>query len=185
MLSENIRRSLLWKELKELTNNRPTIIRENSNSNVIQHEISRVLNIIVDNQFEIQAPEDENEDEDENKTELDVQSSDEWSIIERLSDCESEDENRVLESISKERISSEMIKNECCICLDDLKEFVTLRCNHKFHDKCIRELFVDYSNNKCPLCREKFVYPVFSASKGKFKVFIRSVKKSLVELWNR
>lgn len=47
--------------------------------------------------------------------------------------------------------------DNCCICLDLLSRealglIETLKCNHKFHDKCIQEWKMH--GNGCPLCRK-------------------------------
>jgi hypothetical protein len=42
----------------------------------------------------------------------------------------------------------------CCICLiEDNKNYITLKCSHKLHKFCLKEL-LEYSN-KCPMCRQR------------------------------
>jgi len=44
----------------------------------------------------------------------------------------------------------------CCICMDDIQDnemICELRCNHQFHELCIKTYLSKY-NYKCPLCRE-------------------------------
>ena len=47
-------------------------------------------------------------------------------------------------------------ENECAICLEpmqhNIQPLLILRCNHKYHDKCIREWFKAKKSNKCPIC---------------------------------
>lgn len=45
---------------------------------------------------------------------------------------------------------------ECSICLQECKTFIRLKCNHKFHEKCIK----DWSQQayRCPLCRKFMGY---------------------------
>lgn len=52
-----------------------------------------------------------------------------------------------------------MPKNNCAICTEKLKSFITTtRCDHKFHNKCIRKWYSIQSNGgrnvTCPMCRE-------------------------------
>ena len=46
--------------------------------------------------------------------------------------------------------------NDCCICLDKFNEndeLIVLKCNHRFHTKCIINWFE--KELTCPLCRKK------------------------------
>jgi len=52
-----------------------------------------------------------------------------------------------------------MPKNNCAICAQKMKSFITTtRCDHKFHNKCIRKWYGIQSNGgrnvTCPMCRE-------------------------------
>jgi hypothetical protein len=50
-------------------------------------------------------------------------------------------------------------KEECCICLEDMKnDITTMKCGHRIHKQCFND-FKNYTfeNNKhllCPLCRK-------------------------------
>ena len=46
---------------------------------------------------------------------------------------------------------------ECPICLNPLRNSVTLACGHAYHLKCIDAWFLRQKN--CPYCRRKFVLP--------------------------
>lgn len=64
------------------------------------------------------------------------------------------------------------MNDDCAICIDEMKEFTILKCKHKFHKKCIKQLiansndlyfvnglekFVIYT---CPLCRQVYSEPI-------------------------
>ncbi len=42
-------------------------------------------------------------------------------------------------------------ENNCSICLEELNEYISLKCNHKFHSECVNKLL----EKNCPLCRIK------------------------------
>ncbi len=50
-------------------------------------------------------------------------------------------------------------EDPCSICLEELKDGITLGCGHKFHQSCVEEL-QKFTNNVCPLCRYIFVRTV-------------------------
>lgn len=54
------------------------------------------------------------------------------------------------------------LDEECSICLQKIceKDVKTLRCNHKLHKKCYRNLLNSDCANKCPLCRCNFMQNV-------------------------
>lgn len=74
----------------------------------------------------------------------------------------------------------------CIICLDKLadKNFITIKCDHKFHKNCLRKWVITQKNIKlgrpdddlavkgsCPLCRKKFSHVFLSdAYYDSFKV---------------
>ena len=52
-----------------------------------------------------------------------------------------------------------MPKNDCAICTNKLKKFVTTtRCKHKYHEKCIRKWsgtqYLSGKSVSCPMCRQ-------------------------------
>jgi hypothetical protein len=68
-------------------------------------------------------------------------------------------ENKPIRTISDERISSILEEttaptDDCCsICYDDneKKQYIKLKCGHKYHVNCIKE-WLKRDNNKCPMC---------------------------------
>jgi hypothetical protein len=44
-----------------------------------------------------------------------------------------------------------MMSNECCICLEEIKDNHKLLCTHSYHKICIDKWFE--SNQSCPICR--------------------------------
>ena len=62
----------------------------------------------------------------------------------------------------------------CPICIEPMDHGMILSCKHKFHHACIRELFFIHLNDKCPLCRKIYIYPVSKnhRSKKRLKTFI-------------
>ena len=68
-------------------------------------------------------------------------------------------ESNVIHFINFDKITIESPSIETCsICLDDMDaDVIKLKCNHNFHDKCIKKwILTDYqlNNNKCPLCKD-------------------------------
>lgn len=73
----------------------------------------------------------------------------------------------------------------CAICLDNMNndtEIYTIEnCNHKFHTKCVLEMFIEGFTDSCPMCRS-----IISTSNNrnrnfedfKFKLLLRHSKKS-------
>ena len=45
---------------------------------------------------------------------------------------------------------------ECPICLEKCESYIKLKCDHKFHFKCIKDW--SQSSTKCPLCRKFMGY---------------------------
>ena len=67
-------------------------------------------------------------------------------------------DNRAIDIVLK--ISNvEKIKEsntECCICLEKgSNKFLKLKCDHLFHEKCIKNWIEDH--NTCPICREDII----------------------------
>lgn len=64
-----------------------------------------------------------------------------------------------LGSYTKIKRESSYTREECSICLCKYKENEGLRtlnnCKHYFHKKCIDKWFKNYSNECCPICRDK------------------------------
>ena len=70
-----------------------------------------------------------------------------------------ERESNVIHFLNFDKITIETPSLETCsICLDDMDaDVIKLKCNHNFHDKCIKKwILTDYqlNNNKCPLCKD-------------------------------
>lgn len=70
-----------------------------------------------------------------------------YKLTKICSDCMESD-------FSKYLINCDKVENiECSICCDNTNtEYISLKCEHKFHKKCILEWLNNGSN--CPLCRE-------------------------------
>ena len=60
--------------------------------------------------------------------------------------------------------------DSCAICLDNMSnqnEIYTIEnCNHKFHTKCILEMFIEGFTDICPLCRS-----IISTTNSRYKDF--------------
>ena len=55
-------------------------------------------------------------------------------------------------------MTSEEINNPCSICLDEMiisdpSTYSIESCNHKFHTKCILEMYIKGFTDNCPICR--------------------------------
>ncbi|XP_067929445.1 uncharacterized protein [Watersipora subatra] len=59
---------------------------------------------------------------------------------------------RASSSVTKSMLS----RNECPICLDELKDYETLPCTHRFCKGCIKQLIETTKTNQCPTCRKPF-----------------------------
>ena len=66
--------------------------------------------------------------------------------------------DRRTKSLSNKYLKSELLENDCAICLERLmtKNDTTfsLTCGHKFHNNCIDNWFTEQCNTICPLCRQ-------------------------------
>lgn len=51
-----------------------------------------------------------------------------------------------------------MTSEICSICMNGLGQYAELKCGHKYHHNCIKELFCMYKDDRCPMCREKYTY---------------------------
>jgi hypothetical protein len=61
-----------------------------------------------------------------------------------------------LDIINKIKKSNEILKDDCCICLNkDNTEIMILNCNHNFHSECLRKWLA--RNKKCPICRKEVI----------------------------
>lgn len=61
--------------------------------------------------------------------------------------------NKELNQNLKEQLNSGIIK-ECSICLSNIdlnNKFITLSCNHSYHDECLNKWFE--KSKTCPICR--------------------------------
>lgn len=56
---------------------------------------------------------------------------------------------------------------ECSICCEEINkcELYTIGCGHSYHSKCIRDYFLVYMNDKCPICRGDFVINLYTFPK--------------------
>ena len=127
------RRSRLWLELKLLTNNKPRIKWHNSSASKIALEIDYVKHT-----YNLSIP------ELSELSELDKQYLIEANI------------NQTNNHKKKYELPEE---NECSICLESMTtNIIKLKCNHYFHNKCIKLLYNTYHRNNCPLCRETYTY---------------------------
>lgn len=62
-------------------------------------------------------------------------------------------------SFIKNIFKGKELDEECSICLQKIhkKELHTLRCNHKLHEKCYKNLLKSDCVNRCPLCRRDII----------------------------
>jgi hypothetical protein len=51
--------------------------------------------------------------------------------------------------IYKDILNINYENGECCVCLDNVDNIVSISCNHKVCSKCITKI----ENNNCPYCR--------------------------------
>ena len=80
----------------------------------------------------------------------------------------------------KKELKNEKINNEeCCICKDEIKEGIKLKCFHIFHKTCIIEWF--NINQTCPLCRTDFIDKVIKLKKIKEIFDIKSFQNYIFE----
>ncbi len=77
----------------------------------------------------------------------------------------------------KEDDKKDMLIDDCSICTEKLYDFMTLDCSHKFHARCIRELFFIYMQDRCPICRSNYVYkfPINRSARKKHKKHIKKM----------
>ncbi len=45
---------------------------------------------------------------------------------------------------------------ECPICFEECESYIKLSCNHKFHEKCIKDWVK--KSTECPMCRKFLGY---------------------------
>lgn len=76
-----------------------------------------------------------------------------------------------------ERRSIDREAERCSICMNDMYDKLILKCGHKFHHLCIKELFCIYLSDKCPLCRDKFSYQPSKKRKSK-----RNLRKKILKI---
>lgn len=50
--------------------------------------------------------------------------------------------------------------DKCSVCMEKLGDYMVIPCGHKLHYGCLRTMFFMHRDNKCPLCRTKFLYPI-------------------------
>jgi hypothetical protein len=67
------------------------------------------------------------------------------NIYQRKSEC--------LQQVESEKMEDE--SDVCCICLDNMAGDIHLyiRCGHRIHEECYKELSISNKLNFCPLCR--------------------------------
>ena len=46
--------------------------------------------------------------------------------------------------------------NKCPICLEDLDDYIKIKCGHKYHIYCLYNCSI-HNIDKCPLCRKEFL----------------------------
>ena len=66
----------------------------------------------------------------------------------------SKSKNRYKISYTENIFNKTIIKEQCCICLDDSNELIKTPCNHLYHKKCLQQWFIN--RNNCPTCRSYF-----------------------------
>lgn len=78
---------------------------------------------------------------------------------------ESDDENLNLNNLNNVNNLNNLVNNkiinnqECSICVEPLNDNIAikLKCNHIFHQKCLKEWLNKSKNKDCPLCRMKII----------------------------
>lgn len=155
------KRSHLWKELIAITKNKPPISWCNSNASQIQIEINKIK-YGYENELEKEIIEWIKIGQMNLKDEIEKQAEIYRTIMTRVKH-EYEEQAEIYRTImiKKERKNRNKNEDNCSICLDQMRNNnIILPCNHKFHNKCIKKLFITFHDNKCPLCRAKYKYPV-------------------------
>lgn len=84
-----------------------------------------------------------------------------------------------LDLIEQKQDQAKVENDFCVICLEKFadKNFITIKCDHKFHKNCLREWVITQKNivlghpdddlavkGSCPLCRQKFSHVFLSDS---------------------
>lgn len=79
--------------------------------------------------------------------------------------------------------------NRCAICMEkfpsNINEIYITKCNHEFHQHCIRKMYCLYGIVKCPLCRASIEYTFDSTNKKLVKRFIKEFKKTCMNSHGR
>jgi len=153
-------RSQLWKKLKSMTTNKPRIKWCTSNASQIQSEINKI-NHKHDNKIQTKVELEKEITEwekigqmgfdDEIKEQVEIY----YIIMARIEHETINQKNKICHTITTKHEN----QDNCPICLECMENnCIILPCIHKFHDTCIKKLFITFHNNKCPICRTKYTY---------------------------
>ena len=67
-------------------------------------------------------------------------------------------EKKIVNYIKTQDNNEDHINEICSICLLNINEkFITLDCEHSFHNECFVEWYKKSNNKDCPICRTEII----------------------------